>query len=133
MAAVETTTKTEDLHTLIKLLEAKDQRIAFLEHRLRQRTVLTENKYCQLKKDFSKVVDMCYNIFLKYPDRSFTYDEFDKEFAVHYPHVPRGHLGRRLRDLYDRGKLWKDYDPETREARYWLKLSELVKETKDNG
>ncbi len=113
-----------ELEDLRKQLSAKEKRIAFLEHILRQRTELTENKYAEKKKYFDNVCDLVYRVFLKHPDRHFTYNEFCEIFPDFYPNVPIAHIPRRIRDLRDAGHLWSDVDPETKEVRFWLKLEE---------
>lgn len=130
---VEAVAFSSDLHTLTVLLQEKQaecaalrRRVEFLEHRLLQRQVLTENKFSEKMQFFDRVCHMALKIFLDNPERSFTYDQFTKEFEVYYPHVPTGHLGRRLRDLRDQSKLWSDVDPDTREVRFYLKLEETT-------
>lgn len=121
----------QSLGALLSLIEdlrkqvlAKQRRIDFLEHVLAQRIELTENRYSEKRKCFDRVCDMVYQVFLRNPARGFSYDEFDQEFRVHFPNVPTGHLGRRLRDLRDQERLWSDVDPETREVRFWLRLQD---------
>jgi len=131
----QTTTETkQSLHSMIQMLKDKNAQIAaqtktieHLEYILRQRIMVTRNKYHESKKGFERMVDLCYQVFLKNPAIAFTYDSFTKEFSIHFPKAPRGHLGRRLRDLYDQGKLWKDID-DKRRARYWLRLEEIPKD-----
>lgn len=126
--------KKQSLHSLIQMLQDKDaeiaaqkKRIQNLEHILQQRIKVTKNKYHEKKKALKGMADLCYEVFLKNPAIAFTYDSFTKEFSIHFPKAPRGHLGRRLRDLYDQGKLWKDID-DKRRARYWLRLEEIPKD-----
>lgn len=105
--------------------DALKRRVEHLELVLAQRTELTENKYSSKRKYLDHTCDLVYQVFLKNPAKAFSYDEFDQEFRIHFPNVPTGHLGRRLRDLRDQERLWSDIDPETREVRFWLRLELL--------
>lgn len=127
-----------DSHTLIVLLDEKTRecsalrkRMDFLQMRLEQRQVDTENRYVEKKRWLDSMCDLCYKVFLADPERGFTYDEFILEFQRFYPKVPCGHVQRRLRDLRDKKLLWSNIDKTTGEVRYWLKLEELPEEEKE--
>jgi hypothetical protein len=108
-----------------KQLEAKDKRIQFLESRLAQRIVKTQNLYQQRKTHFSDMQDRAYQIFLDFPEIGFTYEELVEEWNARYPSISPVNLPRRVRELAEQSLLWDAFDPETRKVYHYLRLEEL--------
>jgi len=118
----------EEIQELLARNKALEIRTQHLELVLKQRIVLTENKYRDNAKHFENLERMVLQVFRDNPAMPFTYADLQVECGIRYPSVPWCNLERRVRQLRAQGALWNDVDPDSHKVRFWLKLEEIKNE-----
>jgi len=104
------------------LVAAQKRRIEFLESRLAQRSEETHKDFQKLQPYIESMQRRILEMYHSLPaERGLTMPEVQKEFSLRFPNIPATHVPRRVYELIDQEKLWKQNGPDDT-MRYYLTL-----------